>query len=599
MTKLKNIILWLIALQLFLPVNIVFSSPNQQQTYKTTYKIGVLAYKGKEDAIRKWSAHAGYLNRKISQLKFEIVPLSYKEDEMTNAVKSKLVDFIITNPGHFTELQLDGHVVHLATRRVEGPLGILDKFGGTAIAQANRTDLNSYSDLVGKKILIPSKSSLGGWQVHLREGLFQNIDLRTDAEIVELKSHVKVIEEILKGNADAGFIRSDLIEELDHKRKLDPKSLKIIHPVNFVGYPYRLSTRLYPEWPFAMVVGVNPEHGAWVLHALLEMNRRDPAAIAANLHSWTIPGNYSEVNDLFFQANLGPYKKEALDAFAVLNIYWKELLIVISIFIISLLWFALKASKARHEMIHEKFERQIAERSNIEKSQFLANMSHELRTPMHAIIGFTNIALKNSNDEKIHHYLDNIHLSANRLTNLLNDLLDLSKLEAGKMNIELADHDVVEIIKDSISEIGSLLEEKNLNIHFDSGSPVICKVDKKLFTQVILNLLSNAIKFSPEDGKISINIIRKKSKKLNNVAETVEITVQDEGMGIPKDQLELVFDQFEQSSNTNSNAGGTGLGLAISKKIIESHNGLIWAESPPEGKTFGAVLYIQLPAINS
>jgi signal transduction histidine kinase len=116
---------------------------------------------------------------------------------------------------------------------------------------------------------------------------------------------------------------------------------------------------------------------------------------------------------------------------------------------------------------------------------------------------------------------------------------------------------------------------------------------------VILNLLSNAIKFSPEDGKISIKINRKKSKKLNNVAETVEITVQDEGMGIPKDQLELVFDQFEQSSNTNSNAGGTGLGLAISKKIIESHNGLIWAESPPEGKTFGAVLYIQLPAINS
>lgn len=95
MIKLKNIFIWLIALQLFLPASFTFSNTNKQ-----TYKIGVLAYKGKEDAVRKWSAHAGYLNWKIPELKFEIVPLSYNENEMTNAVKSRLVDFIITNPGH-------------------------------------------------------------------------------------------------------------------------------------------------------------------------------------------------------------------------------------------------------------------------------------------------------------------------------------------------------------------------------------------------------------------------------------------------------------------------------------------------------------------
>ncbi|HIJ23444.1 MAG TPA: PhnD/SsuA/transferrin family substrate-binding protein, partial [Gammaproteobacteria bacterium] len=151
---------------------------------KDLYKIGVLAYKGKDDAMTRWQEHGNYLNQKFSPIQFKIIPLSYKNDEMTKAVERGQVDFIITNPGHYMELELGGHVSRLATRRMSGPEGILDQFGGTAITLPSRTDIEHYTDLEGKTVVIPSQSSLGGWQVHLREAVLQGSDLRNESKII-------------------------------------------------------------------------------------------------------------------------------------------------------------------------------------------------------------------------------------------------------------------------------------------------------------------------------------------------------------------------------------------------------------------------------
>lgn len=238
-----------------------------------------------------------------------------------------------------------------------------------------------------------------------------------------------------------------------------------------------------------------------------------------------------------------------------------------------------------------------AEKSNKAKSIFLANMSHELRTPMHAILSFSNLALKKVDDEKIIHYLDNIIGSGHRLTDLLNDLLDLSKLEAGKMEVDFKDQDITQLILSTTEEVRSLLSDKGIGIEFDSNQHFTCMLDRKLFTQVIVNLLSNAIKFSPEHSTITIRVGLKSKTIQGKVQDVVELAVIDEGVGIPKDELTSVFEQFEQSTKTSSKAGGTGLGLSITRSIVRLHKGKIWAESPPSGQQHGSGFYIQIPSV--
>ncbi|MBT3203448.1 MAG: PhnD/SsuA/transferrin family substrate-binding protein [Gammaproteobacteria bacterium] len=338
-------------------VNLNASDPSILVTSSSVeFKIGVLAYKGKLDAINKWSAHETLLNKKLAPIKFKIIPLSYKNNELTQAVANQEVNFVITNPGHYTELELNGYVSLLATRRLSSTSGILDNFGGTAIALSSRKDINRYSDLGGKEILIPSKSSLGGWQVHLREALSQGIDLRTQAEIIELKNHRKVILSILKGNADVGFIRSDLIEELANQGELKFNQIKIINQINESDYPYLLSTRLYPEWPFAMVNGTSPDVAHKVLKVLLNLNNADPAAKAAGIYGWGIPGKYSRVRELFMEASLGPYKPKPVTLFSVVNTYRYQFLLSLIIFI--LLFFGFIKSNKMNSLLQQEIKKQ-------------------------------------------------------------------------------------------------------------------------------------------------------------------------------------------------------------------------------------------------
>ena len=345
-----------------------------------------------------------------------------------------------------------------------------------------------------------------------------------------------------------------------------------------------------------MVIGTNAELGAQVLHALLEMNKQDLAARNAHLHSWTIPGNYSEINNLFLETHLGPYKKPQMTLELLVSSFWKEAVIISFAFVMTIFWFSLRASKAEQKSLHEEFERKIAEQKNLAKSDFLASMSHELRTPMHAILSFTALALKKiDNREKTEKFLHNIRTSAMRLTELLNDLLDLSKLESGKMQAEFVEKNIVDVIHHAINDISSLAKDKNVTINFRRDDALQCTVDKKLIIQVIVNLLSNAIKFSKNGSDIDL-IVSTTSKFLDKKLQNMlQIEVVDQGFGIPEKELESIFDKFIQSSKNKSQKGGTGLGLPISREIIELHHGKIWAESPPKGKLQGTAFIILLP----
>jgi diguanylate cyclase (GGDEF)-like protein/PAS domain S-box-containing protein len=274
-------------------------------------RIGVLAYRGVAQAEREWQAHADYLSQRLPGQQFRIVPLDYKA--LDEAVARRSIELLITNTGHYTELEATGQVSRIATRLVAGPHGPINRFGGTAIALASRNDLANYRDLKGKRLLIPDKSGLGGWQAHVREAMAEGIDLERDtAAIIETGNAEQVIRGVLSGQGDAGFVRSDLIESMMTQGKLSAGVLNVISPRTTPGYPYLHSTRLYPEWPFARVGDFPEDITKAVLIALLDMKPDDVAARQAHIHGWTLPQNYQPVLDLFREARFGPYARHEI-----------------------------------------------------------------------------------------------------------------------------------------------------------------------------------------------------------------------------------------------------------------------------------------------
>ena len=231
--------------------------------------------------------------------------------------------------------------------------------------------------------------------------------------------------------------------------------------------------------------------------------------------------------------------------------------------------------------------KQVAEDAARAKSIFLANISHELRTPMHAILSFARFGVTKGprvTVEKVVEYFERIHQSGERLLLLLNDLLDLSKLEAGRMRFEMASTDLGTLVSLVVDEFRSLLSERGLRVEFDSPGEVHAMVDRDRILQVFRNVLANAVKFTHPGSAIEVRI------QAGDQDATIE--VRDHGIGIPEDEVEKIFEQFAQSRTTSSGAGGTGLGLAICREIVQAHAGRIWAENAADG---GARFFIRLP----
>ncbi|WP_010300009.1 MHYT domain-containing protein [Candidatus Odyssella thessalonicensis] len=236
-----------------------------------------------------------------------------------------------------------------------------------------------------------------------------------------------------------------------------------------------------------------------------------------------------------------------------------------------------------------KFELEKEAEANKAKTEFLSNMSHELRTPMHAILSYSNMGLKKLRDrqevtsEPLYKYLNNIQIAGNRLLNLLNNLLDLAKLEAGKMDFNFQLNDFQSVIDHSFNELESLFTQKGITLAVDNKAHLTEAVfDKEKLVQVVINLLSNAIKFSSPNSRIHITVANVSLAK----GKGLSCRIEDEGIGVPKDEVTKIFDKFFQSSITRTQAGGTGLGLPICKQIMEGHGGTIWAENGSKGAVF-------------
>jgi signal transduction histidine kinase len=217
------------------------------------------------------------------------------------------------------------------------------------------------------------------------------------------------------------------------------------------------------------------------------------------------------------------------------------------------------------------------------KSEFLANMSHELRTPLNAVIGFSEVLSERmfgELNEKQDEYLEDIHASGQHLLSLINDILDLSKIEAGKMELEVSEFDLPATIDNALMLVRERAARRGIDLHKTVDERVgQVLADERKIRQVMLNLLSNAIKFTPEGGRIEVWAVP--------VDGNVEVSVSDTGIGIAPEDQEKVFEEFRQVGTADKKVEGTGLGLTLCRKFVELHGGKIWLKSQlGQGSTF-------------
>ena len=343
--------LFTIGLLLFLLHGGLLFRPVQADAAKKQVKIGVLANRGAETTLKLWTPTADYLTANVPRYSFSIVPLGFHE--IGPAVARGDVDFVLANSSIYVELEARYGVNRIATLQNKGWQGGQTVFGSVIFSQANRSDINTLADLKGKSFLAVDEDAFGGWQVAWRE--LKNCGLDPYRDFSSLRftetTHDAVVYAVRDGKADAGTVRTDTLERMAAEGKIDISAFRILNQQHDVNFPFLLSTRLYPEWPFAKARHTDNELAEQVLIALLKMPHDNPAAKAAKIAGWTIPLDYHPVHDLMKELRLGPYQDYGKITLAdVIRQYWHWIALAIAA-ILTMIFLTLHALRLNRHLV--------------------------------------------------------------------------------------------------------------------------------------------------------------------------------------------------------------------------------------------------------
>ncbi len=326
-----------------------------------TVKIGILAFRPKPETLQQWSPLAKQLKRAMPQHDFIIE--AYHYPELEKAVSEKQVDFVLTNPGHFVLLSRRlGVSAPLATLIVTDNGVPLSSFGGVIFTRAARTDLQQLTDLRRKQLVVPDLGSFGAYQAQAYEFALAGIKLPDDAVIrIVGMPQDNVIKAVLNGSGDAGFVRTGVLEAMAREGKLELSQIRILNQKHIDNYPLLLSTRLYPEWPFAALPHADQNIARRVAAVLFELEDDPAVARSMGIHGFSTPSDYSPVEELLRELRLPPF--DSTPKFTPHDVwtryYWQSMTAVAASLVILLLSTGLLLTNRRLKTKRLKLENEV------------------------------------------------------------------------------------------------------------------------------------------------------------------------------------------------------------------------------------------------
>ncbi|MET0075724.1 MAG: PhnD/SsuA/transferrin family substrate-binding protein [Candidatus Thiodiazotropha lotti] len=272
-----------------------------------SYTIGVLAKRGASITLQRWSETADYLTQQIMDAQFRIVPLPFEAIEP--AIHTRQIDFLLANSGIYIKAEHDFRAFRIATLINKVSDHGANRFGGVIFTRKDKSALQRLSDLKGIRFGAVNPTSLGGFLMARRELHSHDIDVERETTLHFFNTHDAVVDAVISGEVDAGTVRTDTLEQMSASGLVKLHEIKVLNLQTNQGFPYLLSTQLYPEWPLAALPHTPKSLGEKVSIALLKMPQDHPAAVSSRILGWTVPANYEPVHELYRSLNIPPHKR--------------------------------------------------------------------------------------------------------------------------------------------------------------------------------------------------------------------------------------------------------------------------------------------------
>lgn len=557
-------------------------------------RIALLAFQGSERAAREFAPTLAHLSHALPQHGFTMVPLDLAG--IVAAVAAKSVDFVITNPGEYVDLESRFGVTRLATLESENQGVPTDTVGSTIIVANRQGHAENLEDLAGSRLAVVASGAFGGWQVIWREMVEAELPASRLGGLVETGFPMEnVIAALRSGRADAGVLRACLLEFEIAAGRVKPEEFAVVADRPTPGFPCRLSSRLYPDWPFARLAHTPPDLAKAITASLLTMAPVEGRA-------WTAPQDYTDVHALFRELKIGQYEYLAHPTpmdFVRGNWHW---LMAIGL---GLVWWVIHVVRVETlvrwrtaELTREIQEREKAEQSvrmhMEERDQFArlgilgemaSNIAHELNQPLAAITNYAEgmtrlIDAGRTDSAMLRDGARGIAGQAERAGIIIRRIRSfLRRREARRESLDIDD-----VVREALLLFEGQAKRAGVPLHVDlAGALPRLFGDRIEIEQVLLNLLQNALDAMSENNQ------REKGIRVSTslFGDMIELAVRDHGIGLTPVVEAHLFETF-----FTTKPQGLGLGLSICRTIAESHGGRLWATNEPGG---GLTMRFALP----
>lgn len=538
-------------------------------------RIGVLAFRGAERAVEEWEPTLRQLAARLPQYSVRAIPLDLAG--MAGAVRAESVDFVITNPGQYVELEADGGIVRIASLAASGDALRPRMVASAVVVRADRADLRRLADLRGARLAAVAPEAFGGFRVAWREMVEQGLDPFRDTGGLSFLGFPMeaIIAKVAAGEADAGIVRACLLEQMAAEGRIRPQDFRILDARKVPGNPCTVSTRAYPDWPFAKLPHVPDRLAKQVALALLAMPGEDG-------HAWTVPVDYQPVHELFRALKIGPYEYLRHRTLReILHDNWPWLAIAV----LAALWWVIHVARVeylvrrRTEELKRAHEEARRHREDMEHGARLAllgemasSLAHEINQPLAAIANYASGCERRlaagTDPEGVAEAVHRITGQAERAAGIVKRMRAFVRKRVPEPQLL----DLNEPVREALGLFQATAARRGVTIssHLAETLPPV-RADRVQMEQVVLNLLKNAADAMAEQPRRVLSVAT------SAIGTGVAVAVSDSGPGLSEEAQRHLFEPF-----FTTKADGLGLGLSLSRSIVEAHGGHLSAENRPD-----------------